>query len=117
MATGWTIVTDLVNELGLYLVMMEIEINLKTSKDEEVHSIEERVSELINADVYEKQTPHLDVDPGRKFLFGSFRNYQVIELCWISELGDSDRIVSIKFDLYFFLFVFLFRSLVCLQFY
>ena len=44
-------------------------------------------------------------------------NQRVIALCWNSELGDSDRFVSIKFDIYFFLFVFLFRSLVCLQFY
>ena len=58
-------------KLGLYAAIMEFEINPKTSKDEEVHSIEERVSELINDDVYEKQTPNLDVDPGRKFLCGS----------------------------------------------
>ena len=38
-------------KLGLYAVMMELEINPKTSKDEEVHSIEEHVSELINDDV------------------------------------------------------------------
>ena len=45
------------------------------------------------------------------------RNQRVIELCGNTEIGDSDRFVSIKFDIYFFLFVFLFRSLVCLQFY
>ena len=60
--------------------MMEIEINLKTSKEEEVLSIEERVPELINADVSEKQTSHLDFYPGRKFLCGSLMNYRVIEL-------------------------------------
>ena len=43
------------------------------------------------------------------------RNQRVI--CGNSELGDSDRFVSIKFDIYFFLFVFFTRSLVCLQFY
>ena len=59
MATGWTIVKDLMNELGLYLVMMEIEINLKTSKDEEVHSIEERVAERINDDVFMRSKHHI----------------------------------------------------------
>ena len=29
------------------------------------------------------------------------RNQRVIELCGNSELGDSDRFVSIKFDIYF----------------
>ena len=45
------------------------------------------------------------------------RNQRVIELCGNTEIGDSDRFVSIKFDIYFFLFVFFTRSLVCLQFY
>ena len=72
-------------KLGLYAAIMELEINPKTSKDEEVHSIEEHVSELINDDVYEKQTPHLDVDPGRKFLCGSL--LEPAGHCIMLELG------------------------------
>ena len=46
-------------KLGLYLFMMEIEINLKTSKEEEVHSIEERVAERINDDVFMRSKHHI----------------------------------------------------------
>ena len=41
------------------------------------------------------------------------RNQRVIALCWNSELGDSDRFVSIKFDIYFFLFVFFSQGVWC----